>query len=578
MSWSNIDGVNLLTNNRNQHIPQYCGSCWAYATTYVLSDRIKIHRNASWPDINLSPQVLVSCDKQHRGCSGGWPYLAYSWIKEHGIQDETCSPYQARGYKNGLDCSPEIECMTCDPKKGCHPVAEYAKYFVSDFGFVSGEKDMLEEVASWGPISCTMALTKDFMENYHGGIYIDKTGRKNRDHEVEIVGFGVENNTKYWEVRNSWGSNWGDRGFFKIIRGVNNLGIETNCSWANVNDTWSPGKEYIHKIPEVQKEQLRRDQLYESIKKQLTETVKSEPLHPQCRDSKSEFSNGELVLSPRPHETIQNSDLPKDFDWRDTPNAISWNVNQNAPHYCGSCWAESAAAALADRINIAHNNTYLLTALSTQSLINCRSGHHSDCSSGNPASVYEFANKYGIPDSTCMNYEAHNSDNICDPFDVCRDCKGPPPAAEQSGFDKCWTIEKYENFFVKEYGYVSGANKMKAEIYARGPISCGIKNTEKLENYTGGVFSESAWFNSPTHEVSVVGWGVSDEGQEFWIARNSYGTYWGENGFFRIDMHKNNLGINKHCIWAVPVTKPEEVAEFEARWQSDRSQHYAITE
>jgi len=53
--WNNVDGKNLITNVRNQHIPQYCGSCWAYAATSTLSDRIKIDRKAAWPDINISP-------------------------------------------------------------------------------------------------------------------------------------------------------------------------------------------------------------------------------------------------------------------------------------------------------------------------------------------------------------------------------------------------------------------------------------------------------------------------------------------------------------------------------------------
>ena len=60
--WGNVNGTNYLTLQRNQHIPQYCGSCWAFAVTSSLSDRIKILRKATWPDINLAPQVLLSCD------------------------------------------------------------------------------------------------------------------------------------------------------------------------------------------------------------------------------------------------------------------------------------------------------------------------------------------------------------------------------------------------------------------------------------------------------------------------------------------------------------------------------------
>jgi cathepsin X len=60
-TWANKDGVNYLTPPRNQHIPQYCGSCWAMATTSALSDRMKMQRKGGFPDINLSPQVLLDC-------------------------------------------------------------------------------------------------------------------------------------------------------------------------------------------------------------------------------------------------------------------------------------------------------------------------------------------------------------------------------------------------------------------------------------------------------------------------------------------------------------------------------------
>jgi len=91
--WGNVDGVNYLTNIRQQHNPQYCGSCWAHAATSSLSDRIKIARKAAWPDINLSPQLLISCEQEDLGCHGGSAYNANKWIYENYITDETCAIY-----------------------------------------------------------------------------------------------------------------------------------------------------------------------------------------------------------------------------------------------------------------------------------------------------------------------------------------------------------------------------------------------------------------------------------------------------------------------------------------------------
>jgi len=98
---------------------------------------------------------------------------------------------------------------------------------------------------------------------------------------------------------------------------------------------------------------------------------------------------------------------------------------------------------------------------------------------------------------------------------------------------------------------------MKAELYKNGPIGCGIDATDEFDAYTGGIFEQFKMWPAINHEVALVGWGVSDDGVEYWIGRNSWGSYWGEMGFFRIRMHGNNLAINTECDWGIPtMTKP----------------------
>jgi len=95
---------------------------------------------------------------------------------------------------------------------------------------------------------------------------------------------------------------------------------------------------------------------------------------------------------------------------------------------------------------------------------------------------------------------------------------------------------------------------MKKEIFARGPITCGMDVTDKFyNNYTGGIWKEKVFFEQSNHAISVVGWG-KENNEEYWVVRNSWGTQFGENGFFRISMHEGNLGIGKFsCYWAVPT-------------------------
>jgi len=126
--------------------------------------------------------------------------------------------------------------------------------------------------------------------------------------------------------------------------------------------------------------------------------------------------------------------------------------------------------------------------LSAQVMVSCNAG--GTCNGGDPSGVYDYAYHNGIPDSSCEQYSASNlAKDSCDPIDICRDCTWPPPAANETGQDKCWAVN-FKKYYVSDYYGFSGADKMMAELYKNGPISCGMSVTPAFELYKGGVYSE----------------------------------------------------------------------------------------
>jgi cathepsin X len=466
-------------------------------------------------------------------------------------------------------------CRNCSPGEACVVPDEYLVYGVDEYGEVSGEQNMMQEIAQRGPIACGIAVP-EALEEYTGGIFCDETGDMNIVHDISVVGYGVENGQKYWMVRNSWGTQFGEDGFFRVCRGTNNIAIETDCAWATPKDTWTD--KVMHKTTDDEKNDAKNDKTKYPFPQPTYDGNSEKNLFSAdtlfgaqtggCRVPEAHFEDeGEVHTTARSWELMAPEDLPKVVDWRnmDGVNYLSWNKNQHIPQYCGSCWAQGSTSAIADRFNILNKGTMKEAApvgLDAQVIIDCQAG--GSCDGGNPGGVYKYAHKYGIPHSSCEQYTAYNlQGRMCGDIDLCRDCTWPPNAVGDESIDNCKAVD-FTKYYIADHYKVKGADKMKAELAAHGPISCGIHATDNFENnYDGGIYTEKT-IGLINHEISVVGYGVNDEGTEYWIGRNSWGTYWGDYGFFYMGMGKDNLRIEQDCVAGIPTyDKPNSTSGVE---------------
>lgn len=202
LDWRNLNG-NWVTSIKDQGA---CGSCWAFATTAVLESMVKISKNMS-EDIDLSEQMLVSCSGAGNCIDGGYEYKAAEYIKNTGIPRESCYPYTA----NDAPCNPCSRWMS-------------QLVIIKSWEWVSTSIIGIETALQSGPVTTYMTVYSDFY-HYSNGIYNVTAGATEvGGHLVVIIGYDHTNG--YWICKNSWGTDWGENGFFRIQMGQANTGMQ----------------------------------------------------------------------------------------------------------------------------------------------------------------------------------------------------------------------------------------------------------------------------------------------------------------------------------------------------------------
>jgi cathepsin B len=259
-----------------------CGSCWAFASTSALADRFNIHTLGRFA-IRLSSAKLILCDfggneydglsseenthgLRDYGCYGNTLYDAWRYLFVYGTVTQACVPYDAFGedkvYRGLSDYRDVINVPLCSAVSGkagdmCanvqyddytgeengDPARFYkAKHIYSVAGVPAdkgSEYNIRHDIYSQGPISTGMEVYPSLYEYKKGDVYTKKKDETEpiSGHAVVIVGWGETSGKKYWIVRNTWGTSWGDRGYFLIARGVNMCAIEENTI-GGLPDLW----------------------------------------------------------------------------------------------------------------------------------------------------------------------------------------------------------------------------------------------------------------------------------------------------------------------------------------------------
>lgn len=218
-----------------------CGSCWAFGAVEVMTDRSCIH-SPDHSTFHFSAEDLLSCCSMcGNGCNGGFPGSAFLYWVHGGIvsggkynSSEGCQPYEIAPCEHHVN-GPRPSCTGEEGKtprceRSCQ--ASYDKNYQDDlhsgrkaYSLKEDERQIMYDIMTNGPVEGAFDVYVDFL-HYKRGVYRHTHGQYLGGHAIRVLGWGEENGQKYWLCANSWNTDWGASGFFKILRGSNHCGIE----------------------------------------------------------------------------------------------------------------------------------------------------------------------------------------------------------------------------------------------------------------------------------------------------------------------------------------------------------------
>jgi len=190
-----------------------CGSCWSFSTTGALEGAAFI---SGRPLTSMSEQNILDCDTGGNKCGGGSMEQAFGWVETNGVCTETSDPYVCQS-QTSAQCTGS-KCSSCT--KALNPGD------VTGFTNVPQSEGGLEAAVAQQPVSVAIEADKTVFQHYTSGVLTNEACGENLDHGVLAVGYGTDNGQKYWKVKNSWGTTFGENGYIRIEKGSAEVGGE----------------------------------------------------------------------------------------------------------------------------------------------------------------------------------------------------------------------------------------------------------------------------------------------------------------------------------------------------------------
>ncbi|XP_047987095.1 oryzain gamma chain-like [Leguminivora glycinivorella] len=526
-----------VTHVKNQG---HCGSCWIFSATGAIEGQYAIKHNKK---VAFSEQQGLDCIKNSNdNCMGGEPPVVMKYHKRFGVVPETDYPYTG---KQGT--------CTEDSKKVVTKVTDYTVY-------QPDEETLKQLVYEKGPLS--VGIDPQDFSTYHSGILKPKDCNDIVCHAVLLVGYGIENGTKYWIIKDSYGPEERDHGYVKLVRGINACSMGTtftmSCTvesfdtmfplflllvvgttaielfekpYYDLSDahnlfknfvqkhgkTYDP-EEYLHRLEIFKKSLIEINERNAIHAQSVFEVTRFADLAPDERYSNmllSEFVDETAIeMHYHPHEIT----APEQWDWRDH-GAVTHVKDQG---YCLSCWIFCATGVIESQYAIKHGKAL---AFSEQQSLDCitnrydsydmtgRQGVDEDdldnCSGGWPGAVMAYHEKFGVVLEKDYPYKGVQSETC---------------------------IEDTKKVITKVTGHTvlksTDEETLKQLVYEKGPLSVAIDPMDLTFHKKGIVYPHDC-SNLVCHGVLLVGYGV-ENGTKYWILKDSGGLERGDQGYFKL--------------------------------------------